>query len=94
MQARNLCELLCLQKGWHAQFFDKEPRIVCAATHQMPSENQLRLPTHWRGSNEWASRVTVSGPDLQKRFWNSPRKCFVSGHGFSRAVQVVKGLGL
>jgi hypothetical protein len=43
MQARNPCEPFCLQKAWHAQFLRKEPRIVCAATPQMPSENQLRV---------------------------------------------------
>jgi hypothetical protein len=42
MQARNPCESLCLQKAWHAQFVRKEPRIVCAAMPQMPSENQRR----------------------------------------------------
>jgi hypothetical protein len=42
MQARNPCELFCLQKAWHAQFLRKEPRIVCAAMPQMPSENQRR----------------------------------------------------
>jgi hypothetical protein len=39
----NPCESFCLQKAWHAQFLRKEPRIVCAAMPQMPSENQLRV---------------------------------------------------
>src|ERR1035441_8956445 len=39
----NPCESFCLQKAWHAQFL-KEPRIVCAAVPQMPSENQAPSP--------------------------------------------------
>jgi hypothetical protein len=50
MQARNPCELFFLQKAWHAQFLDKEPRIVWAATPQMPSENQLRVALDPRGA--------------------------------------------
>ena len=50
MQARNPCESFCLQKAWHAQFLRKEPRIVCAATPQMPSENQLRIALDFHGA--------------------------------------------
>jgi len=39
----NPCKSFCLQKVWHAQVLRKEPRIVCAAMPQMPSENQLRV---------------------------------------------------
>ena len=43
MQARNPCELFCLQKAWHAQFLRKEPRIVCAATPKCQAKISFAL---------------------------------------------------
>jgi hypothetical protein len=43
MQARNPCELFCLQKAWQAQFLRKEPRIVCAATRKCQARISFAL---------------------------------------------------
>jgi len=51
MQARNPCELFFLQKAWHTQFHRKEPRIVCPAMPQMPSENQLCVALDSHGAS-------------------------------------------